>query len=191
MKKNIEINNEHAGSTNIDIGLVPFLKENSNIKSILDVGCGPGGNVKYFQKIGFEAYGIDGDKETLPKSSNFDYVDYRKGSSKFKGPFDLCWSVEFAEHIEEQYIDNFLIDYKKCKALIFTAAPKGWGGAGHVNEQSEKYWITKLENSGFKFNLEYTIGIRQKSVLTFNDTVRRPKKQFIRNRGLYFKNINL
>ena len=75
--------------------------------------------------------------------------------------------------------------------MIFTAAPKGWGGAGHVNEQSEKYWITKLENSGFKFNLEYTIGIRQKSVLTFNDMVRMPKKQFIRNRGLYFKNINL
>ena len=149
MKKNIEINNEHAGFTNIDVGLVPFLKANSNIKSILDVGCGPGGNVKYFQKIGFEAYGIDGDKETLPKSSNFDYVDYRKGSSKFKGPFDLCWSVEFAEHIEEQYIDNFLIDYKKCKALIFTAAPKGWGGAGHVHELSENYWITKLENSGF------------------------------------------
>ena len=93
MKKNIEINNEHAGSTNIDIGLVPFLKENSNIKSILDVGCGPGGNVKYFQKVGFEAYGIDGDKETLPKSSNFEYVDYRKGSSKFKENSKVCFDI--------------------------------------------------------------------------------------------------
>ena len=191
MKKNININNEHAGSTNIDIGLVPFFKKNSNIQSILDVGCGPGGNVKYFQKFGFDAYGIDGDKETLPKNSNFEYVDYRHYSSTFKGPFDLCWSVEFAEHIEEQYIDNFLMDYKKCKALIFTAAPKGWGGEGHVNEQDENYWINRLEGSGFKLNIEYTNGIRETSTLTFNGEVRRAKKQFIRNRGLFFVNTSL
>ena len=40
MKK--KIHNEHAGATNIDIGIMPFLKNNSNIESILDVGCGPG-----------------------------------------------------------------------------------------------------------------------------------------------------
>ena len=191
MKKNINIINEHAGSTNIDIGLVPFLKKNSNIKSILDVGCGPGGNVNYCHKLGFDAYGIDGDKETLPKYPNFEYVDYRYYSSNFKGPFDLCWSVEFAEHIEEQYIDNFLIDYKKCKALIFTAAPKGWGGEGHVNEQDESYWINKLERSGFRLNPEYTKGIRETSILTFNGQVRRKIKQFIQNRGLYFENTIL
>ena len=183
-----QILNEHAGGTNIDIGLMPFLKKNSNIKTILDVGCGPGENVRYCRKLGFQAFGIDGDKSTIPKDNFFEYVDYRKKSSNFTGPFDLCWCVEFAEHIEERYINNFIIDFKKCKALIFTAAPEGWGGVGHVNEQKQEYWIKTFQTKGFEFKPSVTKEIRKISTITFNDKIRNLKKQFIRNRGLFFIN---
>lgn len=186
MKK--KIHNEHAGATNIDIGIMPFLKNNSNIESILDVGCGPGGNVKFCQKIGFKAYGIDGDYDTIPTEKNFQYVDYRISSSDFNRTFDLCWSVEFAEHIEEKFIKNFVKDYLKCKILIFTAAPIGWGGVGHVNEQNEIYWINKFKQYGLKLDKQATNEIRKISVLKFNDFVRAEKKQFVKNRGLLFVN---
>ena len=35
----------HAGITHTDQGVLKFFQENHNIKSILDVGCGPGGQV--------------------------------------------------------------------------------------------------------------------------------------------------
>ena len=183
-----EIVNEHAGSTNIDVGLFSFLKKNSDIKSIFDIGCGPGGNVDFCKNLGFQAYGVDGDKNSIPKRNNFKYVDYRFGPSDFNDQFDLAWSIEFAEHIEEKYIENFVKDYLKCKILIFTAAPIGWGGVGHVNEQNQDYWIKKLESYGFKLDIEATNLIRKVSTLEFKNEIRQKRKQFVKNRGLLFIN---
>ena len=183
-----QIINEHARATNVDLGLMPFLKKNYNIKSILDVGCGPGGHVKYCKSIGLDAFGIDGDYNTIPKQKNFKFVDYRISSSGFNRIFDLGWSVEFAEHIEERYIENFVKDYLKCKILIFTAAPAGWGGVGHVNEQSIEYWISKLKEDGFSIHATATKEIRALSSLSFNNQIRARRKQFVKNRGLLFVN---
>ena len=181
---------QHAGSTNIDIGLFNALSKQSMFSTILDVGCGPGGNVNYCNELGYKAYGIDGDKDILPEGSNFQLVDYRVDCSSFKGPFDLCWSVEFAEHIEEKYILNFIRDFQKCRHLIFTAAPPGWGGVGHVNEQDENYWIKTLERHNFSLDVNNTNVIRKISLLEFDNRIRIPKKQFVRNRGLFFNNLN-
>ena len=181
---------QHAGSTNIDIGLFNYLARHSNFKTILDVGCGPGGNVNYCNKLGYEAFGIDGDEKTLPKGPNFQIVDYRTQSSSFKGPFDLCWSVEFAEHIEEKYISNFTKDFQKCRHLIFTAAPPGWGGTSHLNEQNEEYWIKTLGEYDFILDIKKTNIIRKISLLEFDNRIRIPRKQFVQNRGLFFNNLN-
>lgn len=181
---------QHAGSTNIDIGLFNSLSKQSIFKTILDVGCGPGGNVDYCNKLGFKAFGIDGDKNILPKKPNFQLVDYRIENSSFEGPFDLCWCVEFAEHIEEKYISNFVKDFQKCRYLIFTAAPPGWGGVGHVNEQNEKYWIKTLENFNFSIDTNKTKTVRKLSLLEFDNRIRIPRKQFVQNRGLFFNNLN-
>ena len=37
----------------------------SNVKRILDIGCGTGRHTLYFAEKGFEVYGFDGDEETL------------------------------------------------------------------------------------------------------------------------------
>ena len=64
----------------------------------------------------------------------------------------------------------------------------GWDGVGHVNEQTESYWIKSFQKYGFKFLEQETVLIRGISEITFAGNVRMDRKQFIRNRGLFFNN---
>ncbi|NBR26336.1 MAG: hypothetical protein EBU08_21645, partial [Micrococcales bacterium] len=89
-----------------------------------------------------EAYGIDGDftieypKELRPHITTHDFTT---------GPcitlprqeFDLAWSVEFLEHVEEKYQENYMDAFTKCIYAIVTAAPPGYPGHHHVNCQKE------------------------------------------------------
>lgn len=64
--------------------------------------------------------------------------------------FDLVLCVEVAEHLPESAA-NTLCDTitRHCGHLaVFTAAPPGQGGTGHVNCQPSYYWYTKLEARG-------------------------------------------
>ena len=184
------LRNQHAGATNIDVGLLPYLKYFHGVSSMLDIGCGPGGNVEYARSLGIDAYGVDGDSEELSKQPYFQAVNYQSGASAYRNDFDIGWSVEFAEHVEEVYSENYFLDYKKCKSVVFTAAPPGWGGVGHVNEREISYWIEQFEARGFQFDEDMTKTIREVSCLIFNNNIRPLRKQFIKNRGLFFQNVD-
>lgn len=175
--------NQHAGTTNVDRPVINFFKNHLDCKTMLDVGCGLGGQVERARLLDVDAYGIDGDSETIPQEDHYKLVDYRESSSNFLGPFDFAWSCEFAEHIEEDCIPNFMADFQKCKYVVFCAAPPGWGGVNHVNEQDEDYWIQKFSEFGFVYDENLTHEVRKVS-----DNGRRDKKQFMRNRGLVFVN---
>jgi len=178
--------NQHGGGTNIDIQALIYAKETWNVKSMIDIGCGTGGQVFEAAKLGMHAYGVDGTSD-LPKSDNFQQVDYRINSSRFELDFDLGWSVEFVEHVEEKCIPIFMKDFRKCKRVILTAAPPFWGGKNHVNEQSEIYWVNVFQQFGFDINLEETMAVRNASVTLMNGQVRKPRQQFVKIRGLVFE----
>lgn len=93
--------------------------------------------------------------------------------------FDLCWCVEFLEHVEEKYMDNYFDTFKKCKYVFCTYAPKGKGGYHHVNTQDEDYWINKFHHFNFSFEKDKSRSIRLSSTIN---------KNFIKNHGLLFKN---
>ena len=79
-------------------------------KSFLDIGCGVGGMVYKALDQGYDAYGIDGDfRLERDKPDNFILQDFTKGPAKCsKKSFDLVWSCEFVEHVEQKYVDNFM-----------------------------------------------------------------------------------
>ena len=178
---------QHGGGTNTDRETLKFLKEEFGFKTMLDIGCGTGGQVFIAEEENYEAYGVDGTTE-IPKQTNFQQVDYRLGISSFDIDFDLGWSVEFAEHVEEKCIPIFMKEFQKCKNVVFTAAPPFWGGKNHVNEQTEFYWIDKFRDYGFELDHYLTRTIREKSVTEMNGEVRPPRQQFVKIRGLYFVN---
>lgn len=181
--------NQHGGGTNVDIEALRYAKERWNTRTMIDIGCGTGGQVFEAAALGIDAYGVDGTNE-IPKSNTFQQVDYRTDSSNFDMDFDLGWSVEFVEHVDETCIPIFMKDFQKCKRVILTAAPPFWGGKNHVNEQTEIYWVKVFKEYGFDINLEETMSVRKASVTLMNGERRKDRQQFVKIRGLVFDRRN-
>ena len=109
----------HKNKTHLDEGTLLFLKKNLKIKTMLDIGCGPGGMVKLARDHNIEAYGIDGDFSVERPGIDSNWItihDYEKGPSDLTNNVDLIWSVEFVEHVWEDYKDNYMKDFQRGKS---------------------------------------------------------------------------
>lgn len=168
----------HLGKTHNDVGVLEYFIKEHNINSMLDVGCGPGGQVTTAIDLGLHAVGIDGDYTVNREGNHWCIHDYTAGPSPLKEKFDLVWSCEFVEHVYEKYMTNFLQDFARGTWLCMTYAPPGFPGHHHVNCQPEEYWIKHIESLGFKYEEQITKTVRALST---------QRKKFIKKRGLVFK----
>jgi len=168
-----------------------------NIKSVIDVGCGLGYALDYFKDINCEIYGVEGSKQAYNLSlvkENTILHDYCDGPYAPDKNYDLCWSCEFVEHVEEKYIQNYFETFKKAKYLAMTFAAKGQSGHHHVNEQSAEYWIKKLSKNNFTFLEDDTNALKKICELDINFHKSKENCPFFiphfYYRGLFFKNDN-
>jgi hypothetical protein len=149
--------------------LAPLLKQYFKLGTVLDLGCASGHYIKAFEDCNVKAYGIEGSveaKETLVCGNphRVQFLDLREKlyhplqSIKYsiEGTF-MVMSIEVAEHIEEEYVDNYIynITLTEPEYIYMTAASVGQGGHFHVNCQPQEYWIDKLEEKGYKHNPEH------------------------------------
>ena len=181
----------NCGITHIDQGAIDYAIEKFDAKSMLDVGCGPGGMVTAAIRSGLEAHGIDGDdkaQEQWQIAENFTMWDFQEGPAPVEKTYDLCWSVEFVEHVYEQYIPNYVQAFQKCKVLFMTHATPGQGGHHHVNEQHEPYWLDQMQKYGFRFDRESTNELRERTTMNINGGRWAP---YVKLTGLVFHNENL
>lgn len=151
----------HLGGTAIEgdpMTFVPdvweYLIKKFGIRSMIDIGCGVGKNARWFQERGIPAFGVEGFPDyirhtVLPAGYLFAH-DYTKGPFRPLTPYDLGWSSEFVEHVEERYVPNFMATFQACYYVCLTHATPGQGGYHHVNEQPADYWITRMQAAGFK-----------------------------------------
>ena len=175
----------HNNITHTDSGVLKYFYNKLNCKSMLDVGCGPAGNVFIARSIGYNAIGIDGDKTLVEDQRELNIIihDYTEGKlpthlywtinfSILKPPelnVDLIYSTEFLEHVEEKYLDNVFDTFSMGKYICIThALPHETGGHHHVNCQSEQYWIDKFDQYGFDFSPSHTGQIRVASTMSRN-----------------------
>ena len=169
----------HMGRCHTDEGALKWLQEGLRLKTMIDVGCGTGGQVGVAINLGFDnAMGIDGDG-TIERDNSFCCHDYTTGPLR-PDACDLAWCVEFVEHVEEQFIDNYMATIESAKYLVMTHALPGAPGYHHVNCQDREYWIEKLAGYGFVFESDLTVGVRKHSTM---------ERDFMRNTGLVFRNI--
>jgi len=172
----------HQNETHIDEGALTFMMNKYNIKSYLDVGCGPGGMIELALSKGLDAQGVDGDF-TLQRNCPCIVHDFNTGPAPIPNRlYDMAWSVEFLEHVEEKYIPNYIDAFVKCKRIVVTHGVPGQPGHHHVNLQHAEYWVHKFAEYGFLLDVKTTNELRQASTMA---------QRYIRTTGLVFFNSNL
>tara|TARA_B100000900_G_C20600428_1_gene725291 strand:- start:962 stop:1525 length:564 start_codon:yes stop_codon:yes gene_type:complete len=175
----------HKNRTHLDEGSLDHCIKTFNIKSMLDIGCGPGGMVELAKSKGLKAYGIDGDFEVKRSKNISKFVtihDYETGPSPLDINVDLIWSVEFLEHVWEKYQDNYMKDFQRGKFVVCTFSEKN--GHHHVNLKPASYWIDVFKDYGFSHDADMTKTIRE--VTTLNITGKFAHKPFVKTHGLFF-----
>ena len=176
----------HLFMTHVDIGALNYFKETSVYSTFLDIGCSVGWQVDEALKLGFDAYGIDGDYSLVyhKNTRNLERImfnDFSKTYLILPKKFDLIWCVEVAEHIEEQFTDNLIktISYnlREAGSVVFTACSKENTGIHHVNIKSKEWWIDKFNKHNMVYIPEWTEDLKKYSTM---------KREFIQENGMIF-----
>jgi len=163
MNKNLsELYNENFYSHNIEkmsksaAIVLGLLYEYYKPQTVIDIGCGQGAWLVAAEYLGAKTlYGIDGEwvrkEELLSKNINFKAVNFDEAMPKLKERYDLCISLEVAEHISEVNAKNFInLLCETSDTVLFSAAIKYQGGTNHVNEQWQSYWIDLFKSNGYE-----------------------------------------
>ena len=140
-----------------------YLIEKYQVESVLDVGAGAGWSTKWFTDRGIYTLGVEGWKEALEKSqcrANIVEHDYSSGPFVPSMLLDLAWCAGFVEHIEEEFIPNFMASFRACRYVCLTHAEPGQPGYHHVNCQPTQYWIQKMNEFGFDLDAGETTHLR-------------------------------
>ena len=130
----------------IDTGLLRFARDFLHVKTMLDIGCGTGGQVKEARRLGITAMGIDGDPSVHPD----EFIDFTRQKFYSEKQFDLGWSVEFLEHVPMQFTDNYMAAFSACRFVFCTASQLA--SKHHHNLQHTGYWISLFERYNFIYS---------------------------------------
>ena len=123
----------------------------------LDVGCGEGHAMRYMlDHCCIDVTGIDGMTSAklagVVPPERILVHDFEHGVPETSHP-DIIWSCEFVEHVEEEYLENFMAVFHRARsAVLMTHAEPGQQGYHHVNCQPAEYWIDRMRARGFQFS---------------------------------------
>lgn len=161
-------------------GLGPFT-------SALDLGAGAGCYSLALTRLGTETWAVEL-SEHAPVFFLDDVHTLRHDLQRpldLERVFDLVLCIEVAEHLPESAADTLCdtIAHHCGRLVVFTAAPPGQGGTGHINCQPPRYWRTKMEARGLQYLPSRTKQIRR----VWADTLRGKFKYLTRNLALFGK----
>ena len=144
-----------AGSSRSAAIILGHLYKLFRPRSVIDVGCGQGAWLSAAEACGATALtGLDGEwvkeKDLLSKNIRFVPVNLSESLPRLDQRYDLCMSLEVAEHLPEQRAAAFVdLLCQASDTILFGAAVKHQGGTNHVNEQWPSYWIELFKSRGY------------------------------------------
>lgn len=171
----------HLNKSNNDSSLLSYVKSGYNIETMLDIGCGIGGMSAIAEQNEIEWNGIDKDQDLKVSNKNFKLFDFRSGKLNIYKEYDLIWSIEFLEHLEEKFLDNVMPLFELGQIIIISTPPPGTPGIHHVNCRDKEYWIEKFKEYGLIYSKKLTNEFKKKSNM---------RKNFFKKNGFVFLNSN-
>jgi cyclopropane fatty-acyl-phospholipid synthase-like methyltransferase len=129
-------------------------------QSIVDFGAGIGSYLEsaYGRGIKIKGYEISKEAQMVTWYALWPYISYRDCTLPIEtDKYDCVISFETAEHIEPEGTDQFILNLVNAtgKTLLFTAAPPGQEGTGHINCQPKSFWLGEI-GEFLTFNPEKT-----------------------------------
>lgn len=117
----------------------------SDIKDVLEIGCGPGTAYDWFRKKNINWMGLDVDENALNHAKKWDIPVSSQSIDEITSKFDLIYFHQVLEHVMDPV--DFL---NKCKALM---KPGGVIAAGVPNNNGFTAIFRRLLNK--KYPLDY------------------------------------
>lgn len=127
-------------------------------ESIIDFGCGIGAYLESGLNKGItnlKGYDIGGNY-LLPYINDTikEFIEFEDCTKILdSGKYDCVISLETGEHIDpsgsDNFIDNLCNSTEDKGFILFSAAPPGQGGTGHINCQPKSFWLNKFLTRGF------------------------------------------
>ncbi len=127
---------------------------------VLDIGCGVGALVEQFNKLGYQAIGVDVNEEAIKNSIYPKNCLLVQTTAKLSYPdnyFNLVVSREVLEHISADHIDDCIKEWDRVSVgkmihiiAVTERGPSATDDITHVNVQFEKWWIEKFKEHGYK-----------------------------------------
>lgn len=142
-----------------------FVGEHGPFETSLDLGAGDGGYSYVMGEMGTDAWAIEVSSDAtdiMHESVQCAIHDLREPLHLGR-QFELIICLEVAEHLPESAADTLCdtIGKHASKLLLFSSAPPGQGGHGHINLQPFEYWQSRLETRGLVYNHDETMRLRQ------------------------------
>jgi len=119
--------------------------------SVVDFGCGIGSYLEAAFDYGIKIKGYEISWEAIIHTPERirPFIEYRDCTEPINaGVFDTVISFETAEHIEPEGTNQFIKNLVNAtgKTLLFTAAPPGQEGTGHINCRYRDFWMLELSD---------------------------------------------
>ncbi len=124
------------------------------VRNVLDIGCGGGEALRYFQRLGCNVVGIEGLRYASKRCQVPVIAADLEIAPVIMDNLDLVYSVECAEHISNE--NNYLTTLCQGKVIAMTAAGPLQDGHHHVSLHEPTYWIEHIEARGYKFQKKLT-----------------------------------
>ena len=136
--------------------IIPWIMENLQPETVIDIGCGIGTFTSVFKKHGAKILAVDGpwcSKELLFKNiAPEEFIEHELEKPLPEvGTHDLAVCLEVAEHLTPERAASFVEELTKLSdVILFSAAIPGQGGDHHYNEQWLDYWENLFNQNDYE-----------------------------------------